>query len=172
MLGSRWEGELRGGLPLETHACNYWLQVGALNTTSTVSFGQLPDPSRNSSLPDTHSLSGLPYLLSSAGLLCSPRNPPTPFFQTIIRKHSFMSCFLLCHLLSAFLLMLFAVPAHGLGSLPNDEGGVSGAMHRLAGERDWMLGAGLVQSDNCGGTRAVRWTLTQALQQSKHWPLV
>lgn len=63
--------------------------------------------------------------------------------------------------------MSFAVPAHGLGSLSDDEGGVSGAVHRLAAERDRMLGTGLVWSDNCGGIRAVGWTLTQALQQSK-----
>lgn len=63
--------------------------------------------------------------------------------------------------------MSLAVPAHGSGSLSSDEGGVSGAVHGLAGERDWMLGAGLVRSDHCGGIRAVGWTLTQALQQSK-----
>lgn len=123
--------------------------------------------------PPRHTLTFGPPISAfiSRPALFPPKPPPHPFYHIIIRKCSFMSCFLLCHLLSAFPLMLFAVPAHGLGSLPNDEGGVSGAMHRLAGERDWMLGAGLVQSDNCGGTRAVRWTLTQALQQSKHWPL-
>lgn len=63
--------------------------------------------------------------------------------------------------------MSLAVPAHGLGSLSNDEGGASGAVHRLAGERDWMLRAGFVRSDRCGGIRTVRWTRTQALEQTK-----
>lgn len=81
-----------------------------------------------------------------------------------------MLSFLLYRRLSAFTLMSFTVPAHGPGSLSNDERGVFGAVHRLAGERDRVLGTWLVRSDNRGGIRAVRWTRTQALQPSK-WAL-
>lgn len=146
-----------------TYACNYWLQVGALNTTSTVSFGRLPDPSRNSSFPDTHSLSGLPYLLSSAGLLCSP---PSFFFKLIVIR---FFIFGVCSFVppSFGTLMSFTVPAHGLGSLSDDEGGASGAVHRLAGKRDWMLRTGFVRSDSCGGILTVWRTCAQALEQTK-----
>lgn len=81
--------------------------------------------------------------------------------------HLRLSFLLLYHLPSAFTLTCFTVPAHGPGSLSNDEGGVSGAVHGLAGERDWMLGTWLVRWDDGGGIRAVRWTRTQALQQGK-----
>lgn len=163
MLGSRWGRELRGGLPLVTHACNYWLQVGALNTTSTVSFGRLPDPSRNSSLPDTLTFGPPISAFISRPALSPPKSPSSTSLSS--KSGNFHLCRLF--LCTTFFLMSFAVPAYSRGSLSNDEGGVSSAVHRLVGERDWMLSAGLVQSDNCGGIRAVRWTLTQALQQSK-----
>lgn len=60
-----------------------------------------------------------------------------------------------------------AVPAYGLGSLSDDEGGVSGVVHTLPGKRDRMVHTGFFQSDSCGGKLTVWCAHRQALVQIK-----
>lgn len=44
-------------------------------------------------------------------------------------------------------ILFFLVPAYGLRSLSNNEGGVSGLVHALVSEGGWVVHSGLLRSD-------------------------
>lgn len=144
-------------------------QVGALNTISVVSFGLVPYTARNSSLlsfpPHYSTFFNYPLLSTSY-----------PIYFSLLLHHilssticSFSFSLPLCFFVLSKLLPplslspqlitshTLSVPAYGLGSLSSDEGGVSGVVHTLAGEGDWMVDTGLLHTDDSRMRQTVWW---------------
>lgn len=81
------------------------------------------------------------------------------FYNTLIR---FISSFLICCFIIAAIRCVIvssdiSSPAYGLGSLSNDEAGMSGVVYTLAGESDWMVHIWLFQPNNGRAGLAVSW---------------
>lgn len=162
-------------------------QVGALNTISVVSSGLVPYTARNSSLPTLYT--PFPLLIHRQMPVPNPFFFPLVagslilihFFFTVYPSLHHISSSTICSFSTSLPLSFFvlyqlllpllrfslhlspsdtlSVPAYGLGSLSNDEGGVSGVVHTLVGENDWVVHTWLLQSDSRRARLTVWWTL-------------